>query len=159
MGLQTTIENGRWMCSLGGKIALGDNNQRLDVVGQSTARFGPSDPVTGAPPELVGVQGGLLANVGNIGRYRTDQFAVLPEFTCNLGYQLTPNATFFCGCNLIYMSDVARAGAQINPNINPGLVPTSFAFGQGGFFGSNPVTMIEEDMWIKGVNFGFRLRY
>lgn len=159
VGLQTTIEKGRWMCSLGGKVALGDNNQRLDVLGQSTARFGPSDPITGDPPELVGVQGGLLANVGNIGRYRSDQFAVLPEMTCRLGYQLTPNATIFCGCNLLYMSDVARAGAQINPVINPALVPTSGAFGQGGFIGNNPITMREEDVWIKGLNFGFRLRY
>src|SRR5690606_38189613 len=143
LGLQTEFRRGKWLLTMAGQVALGDLHQELEISGISTLQQEPPDPFTGEPGTISGVQGGLLANAGNIGRTTRDEFGVLPEFTCNLACQITPNLSAFVGYNVIWLGDVVRAGAQINPRINPGLVPTSFAYGQSGFVGANPPTMVE----------------
>ena len=46
--------------------------------------------------------GGLLALSSNIGNYSRSQFAVVPEFGMNLGYQLSPHLEFKFGYTFIY---------------------------------------------------------
>ena len=44
---------------------------------------------------------------------------MVPEIGFNLGYRITPQATVYVGYSLLYASNVARPGDQINRNINP----------------------------------------
>lgn len=63
--------------------------------------------------------GGYFALPINIGDHSRTAFAVVPEIKFNLGYRVTPAATFYVGYGFLYASKVARPGNQINRNINP----------------------------------------
>jgi hypothetical protein len=95
--------------------------------------------------------GGLLAQSTNSGAFENDEFAFLPELQFNLGYQLTDFTRARIGYTLLYLTDSARPGAQIDRSVDGRFldplagpfVPTNPAFG----FDSTSV-------WLQGVNFG-----
>lgn len=160
LGLQTRIRKNKFMLDIGAKVALGNLASRVDVNGFSTLTTQPGQPILNIPPHTSTIPGGLLANVGNIGRYRQNDFAVMPELTVNFGVQWTPHFSTFVGYNVIWLDNVLRPGAQINSNLNPALVPTSSAYGQDGFAGTNPVPLMREtDFWVQGINFGFHWEF
>src|SRR5204862_492234 len=70
-------------------------------------------------------QGGLLALPSNIGRYSRDRFAVLPEASINLGYQVTPWLRATAGYTFLYCSNVVRPGDQVNLAVNPTQLPSN----------------------------------
>ena len=101
--------------------------------------------------------GGLLALPGsNIGRFSKDRFAVVPEVGLNLGYQVTESVRAFVGYDFLYLSDVVRAGNQIDTRVNTNQLqrpmvaggPTAPAFTFNG-----------SDFWAQGLNFGLEFRY
>ncbi len=71
---------------------------------------------------------GLLAGRGNIGTYSSNQFSVVPEIGLTLGYQLTQRTRLTAGYTMIYWSNVARPGDQIDVNVNPNW-PNTVAIG------------------------------
>ncbi|QEG34144.1 BBP7 family outer membrane beta-barrel protein [Bythopirellula goksoeyrii] len=148
LGFDWGIERNRWSLSVLSKIGIGNNHQKVSIAGQTTLTPVENDP---PPPQ----EGGLLAQVSNIGDYERDSFCMIPEINLNLGYKLTPNLKLIGGYTLLYWTDVVRPGDQIDREINGTLVPR---------FGEEPNAVIppfrpqfvfnETNMLIQGFNLG-----
>jgi hypothetical protein len=138
---------GRWSADLRATVALGVTQQVVDVFGTTLSQ------APGSPASLS--TGGLLAQSSNIGRHVHDQFSVVPEVGLNLGYQFTNHIRGFVGYNFLYWSSVARPGNQIDPVVNPNLIPPQQPGGPQrpafAFHGS--------DFWAQGIQFGLDIRW
>jgi len=129
-------------------IAFGANQQIVQIDGTTT-----TTPPGGVPTTL---PGGLLTQTSNIGRYEQTTFAVMPEVGLKLGVQITDNIMIFGGYNFIYLSNVARAGDQIDLRVNPNLLPPANGLGGPAF----PAFAFKTtDFWVQGVSAGLRLSY
>ncbi len=132
------------------RLAVGNTRQTVTINGQTTVND-PNDPPVQTLP------GGLLAQTSNIGTYRQDEFAVVPEFSMNVGYQLTDHLRMTLGYNFIYWSNVVRPGDQISPYLNPNLFPPPadpFTGAQQPAFAFDTT-----DYWVQGINFGGEFRW
>ncbi len=133
------------------KLALGVSQELVTIDGASTLLN------NGQPVQTVA--GGVLAQSSNIGRSFHNEFAVVPEVGLNLGYQITSCLQAHIGYTFLYWSDVVRPGAQIDPLINPGLVPSDASFGASGGPNRPALPFHHSDFWAQGVNFGVELRF
>ena len=113
VGARAAYDQGPWVGSVTGKVALGTMQQRVSVNGSLETNDYNS---YGAPQ---GFPGAYFALPSNIGDHSHNTFAVVPEVALNLGYRLTPQATVYLSYSFLYASNVARPGEQINRNINP----------------------------------------
>lgn len=151
MGLRTEVRNGRLFVELQGKLALGNTQETIDIAGQTIlARPGFA---------LQALPGNLFALSSNIGRRTHNAFALLPEGNANFGWQPCDHLQFLIGYSFLYLSRVARAGAQIDRGLNPNLVPTSLFFGNPGGPARPAPLQTESDFWVQGFNFGFEILF
>lgn len=127
-----------------GKFALGANCR--------TAVINGATRVNGFDPET----GGFLALPSNIGRYRSSDFAVLPEIGLTVGYQLTNHLRVMGGYTLLYWDHLSRPGDQIDLRVNTSQPPLG-----GGLVGpARPAFAFgDSDFWAQGLSVGFELRY
>lgn len=133
------------------RLGVGNTRQTVRINGRTTINAPENDPQTQT------LQGGLLAQSSNIGTYRDNQFAVVPEFNANVGYQLTDHFRLMFGYTFIYWSNVVRPGDQIDRDVNPELLPPP----------ADPITGAQRpgfafdttDYWVQGLNFGFEYRW
>jgi hypothetical protein len=151
-GLRTEVRHGMWSVMAAGKIAIGNMEYRADIDGRTAF-------IDFARGTAGGTFGGLLANAGNIGRYKDDEFVVIPEGTINVGIALTRSLTGFVGYNYLWISDVVRPGTLAGPVVNTATVPLSPNYGAAGRPAAPRVVLERDDYWVQGVNFGFQLRY
>ncbi len=134
-----------------GKIALGATEQRVAIDGFSVLNT-PGAGVTVAP-------GGILAQTTNGGTHSRSVFSVVPELGLNVGWQFTPWLSANLGYTYLYWSDVVRPGAQIDPRVNPFVVPTDQNFGGGPSTGHPAFVFHSSDFWAQGLNVGLTLRF
>ncbi|MCI0361147.1 MAG: BBP7 family outer membrane beta-barrel protein [Planctomycetaceae bacterium] len=114
MGSSMSWCKGCWSLDILSKLAIGSTRSRIDIAGSTIiTEEGQSETF----------QGGLLAQRTNIGHREFDEFAVVPELGVTVGYQLNPCWRVTLGYTFIYWSRVARAGDQIDRDINTGLLP------------------------------------
>jgi hypothetical protein len=140
----------RWNFNLLGKFAMGVSQQLVTINGATTLYTPGAAPVTTA--------GGILAQSSNIGRYFSDQFAVVPEIGLNLGYQVTPGLQIKFGYTFLFLSSVARPGDQIDRRVNSNNVPTDAGFGTAGGPAVPAFSFIHSDYWAQGLNVGLEFR-
>ncbi len=159
------LQRNRWMLDLYPRIALGSTHSTVDINGSTrvTAADGvQSWPLpNGGSSATATSNGGLLAQSTNIGHYAQDNFAVVPEFDLNLGFQLTRHTRFIVGYSGLYWSCVARAGEQIDRNVNSSYIPGSPSTG-----GSTPTgparpqfSFQDTGFWAQGINVGLDCRW
>ena len=138
---------GRWSADMRATVGLGVTQQIVDISGSTLSQ------APGQTSQLS--QGGLLAQSTNIGRHVHEQFGVVPEIGLNIGYQFTNHIRGFVGYNFLYWSSVVRPGNQIDPVVNPNLIPPSQPGGPArpgfDFHGS--------DFWAQGIQFGLDIRW
>jgi hypothetical protein len=151
LGLETELRRGRFFVDMTGKIAIGNMHERLSVDGSTTR-------------EVAGVgtmaQGGLLALSSNIGNSTRNEFAYVPEGTVKFGYQWTQRISTYIGANGLHMSRVMRPGEQIDPVVNPVLVPSNTQQFGGTFGESRPLPVNKQsDFWAMGGTIGLSIRY
>jgi hypothetical protein len=92
---------------------------------------------------------GLLARPSNIGHYSDTRFAFLPELGVNASYRLTPSLSLRAGYSLIYLTDVLRAGEQIDTSI-----------GTAGGSPPHPQANLDPtSLWVQGINLGLEWRH
>lgn len=99
-----------WFLGVRSGIALGVVHQSVDINGVTTII-----PPGGAP---VTYAGGLLAQPSNIGHYERDMFAVMPWVGVRFGCQVTERLRTYVGYDFFYLSNVLRAGEQIDTRVN-----------------------------------------
>jgi hypothetical protein len=161
-GLRGSYSFNRIVVDATAKVALGDVRQQTTINGTTTSNLITFvNAVPGAP--LLNYAGGIFAQPSNIGTFSRDTFAVLPELDLNVGYQVVNWARVFVGYSFLYVSNVARPGNAINPQLNvtripfntdpagPNLAPTGPAQPAFNFNGSN--------FWAQGMNLGLELRF
>ncbi len=148
IGLMFEMQRRRWSLELLTKIALGTTQEIVTINGATVSDEG-GDVVTDP--------GGLLAQRTNIGTHKQNQFTAVPELGVTLGYQLTRHTRLSVGYSMIYWSRVARAGDQIDLDVNPNLLPpevTPFAGPERPRF-----NLVESDFWAHGLTAGVDVRW
>ena len=149
VGLRGEMCLGRFFAVASAKVALGDCQQSVDI-GGFTQFTTPAGAVNTQP-------GGLLALPSNSGHFFADRFAVVPEGTLTVGYQVTEHLCVTFGYTFLYWSNVARPGDQIDRNINPAALPTS---GTAGMQSNHPAFSLQDtNFWAQGLTFGLELRF
>ena len=142
IGLKGHLARGCWSWDVLGKVGIGNLNERVSIFGQTTIT-----PLAGAP---ITNPGGLLAQPSNIGNYSRNKFIYVPELTANLRYYVNRCVSFHVGYNIIWLSDLALSGQQIDFGVNPaqpvGPARPAFAFR-------------DQDYWLQGINFGMNFDF
>jgi hypothetical protein len=151
VGLEAGVRFGRLTIDFRGKLALGQMQQVAHV-------NGATDVLTPNGSTIL-FQGGLLALRSNIGRHERDELAFIPEVGLNVGWQLTRHWKVLAGYSLLWVSTVARAGAQIDPVVNTTQFP--ILSGNGPLVGpARPAfSFAGSDFWAQGLNLGLELRF
>jgi hypothetical protein len=144
----------RWTLDLRATVALGSNQQRLEIDGGQTRA-----PLAGGGTFTA--VGGLLALPTNIGEYERNVFSVVPEVGVNVGYQVTDHWRAFVGYNFLYWSNVIRPGDQIDTTVDVTRVPRFVPPGANvPPDGPRPAVLFQNtDFWAQGVNFGAEYRW
>jgi Putative beta barrel porin-7 (BBP7) len=102
---------------------------------------------------------GLLAVSSNSGGHVRDVFAVVPEVDLDARYEVTRHIVVSLGYEFLYWSQVARAGQQVDTNVNPNLVPTSNTYGLPATSQQPRLSIHDTDFWVQGVHLGLELRF
>lgn len=149
LGFDTQWRRGRWKLDALLKMGIGNTNTQVSIDG-STA-------ITTSLGRNV-YSGGILALASNSGVHESNQFSVMPEVGFTLSYDLTARLTASIGYTLLYWSDVARPGDQIDLNVDSAQFPS----------GANPTptaavnpafALHTSDFWAQGVNLGLNFRF
>ena len=146
LGLTGEFRRGRWGLRALAKVALGNNHEVVRINGGTVVTV----PSVASASNV----GGLLAQQTNIGTFTQDEFAVLPEASLSLFYQVTCNVRATVGYNFLYLSHVLRPGDQIDFGLNPTQFPPGTLTGP-----ARPALAFNDtDFWAQGLNFGIEVR-
>lgn len=130
-----------WTLEILGKLAIGKVNSEVTIDGQI---------ITVASTGTTVNPNGLLAQPTNIGTYERDKLATATEVGVKLKRTFGNGIDFTIGYTFLYLSDVLRAGDQIDPNINVSQLPpgplTGAAFPEFEFQSSG--------FWAQGLSLG-----
>jgi hypothetical protein len=167
LGFRTEARSGMFTGTIVAKVALGDMNERVQILGDTT--FVDTTGRSGTPTTFGlasavnsgrgGAVGGVLANPGNIGTYVRDRFTYIPQIGGNWGIAITGGLTAWIGVDFLYFPEVVRPGQAAQPFISSTSLPFSPNFGAPGGPRSLPFKFQGEDLWVGGVNVGMMLRY
>jgi hypothetical protein len=152
IGLRNEMRYGMWSLNTTAKFGIGHMHQVLQIQGNTS--FANTQTL------LAGTSfGGLYANSSNIGKFDNDEFAVIPELSVNVGLNLTRQLSMYVGVTTLYVNRVARPGDQLNPVIDPTVVPFSQFYGLGGSVPGTSTLFNQNEFWLYGVNFGLTFKY
>jgi hypothetical protein len=120
--------------------------------GSSSLAPGALSPITAA--------GGLYALPSNIGSRDRTAFAVVSEVGATVGYQVTGNLRVFGGYNVLSFTNVARAGEQINRNVNATFIPDPTTGTAAGVGAASPLFKHRDsDFYAHGWTAGVEWRW
>jgi len=155
LGARARYDADRWYGSGSLTVGLGGMVQSVDVSGSLlTNDFNDF----AAPKTYVG---GYYALPSNIGGHSRTEFAVVPELRLGVGYRLTPSASLYVAYDLLYASNVARPGEQVDRNINP-TQNTAWTEEVDSVTEGTPAPTFSFDstsFWAQGVNLGLSIRF
>jgi Putative beta barrel porin-7 (BBP7) len=132
LGAELHIHYNKFFLDLWGKAALGVNDETIEI-----------NAVTIADGQTFA--GGSVAAPAFIGNHHRDQFAVVPQFGINLGFECGQHLRFSAGYTFLYLTDAARPGAQIDALL--------------GTPSSSPFPFQSGEFWIQGLNLGLEFRF
>ncbi len=146
LGLAGEWKRGLWTLEWRGTLALGANFNSAGINGMTTADFGSGTTT---------VPGGLLALSSNSGNFSQTRFSAVPELALKAGYQVAPQWRLIAGYDLLYWTEVQRAGGLIDTTINPNLIPLPLP---GGPPRPQPMSNTSP-LLAQGFNVGVRYTY
>lgn len=146
-GLDTRWQSDGLSLSLRTSIAVGYSREIVRIRGETT---------TQVPPDVARTRtGGLLALPTNSGTFPRSDAAILPQVGLTVGYALGESARVSVGYDFLYLSNAARAAAQIDPVINTTQLPPGTLTGlRRPFFNYQ-----SSEVWAQGVRFGLEVTY
>src|SRR5262249_27230084 len=110
LGLVGELERGPWSFEWRAKVALGANFNEAQINGSTTASLGGVTATT---------VGGILTGPSNSGNFAQTRFAVVPDVELKAGYQFAPQWRAVVGYEVLYWTNVQRAGGLIDTTVNP----------------------------------------
>ena len=135
-----------WSLEILAKLAIGNVNSEATIDGQT---------ITIASTGTTVDQSGLLAQGTNIGTYERDKIGTATEVGIKLKRACCNGIDLTVGYTFLYLSDVLRAGDQIDTNINVSQLPpgtlTGAPFPEFGFQSTG--------FWAQGLSFGIEGRF
>jgi hypothetical protein len=144
-------KRGMFTVSVLGKVAVGVNQQLVQINGSSTLA------TPGVAPQTV--PAGVLAVSSNTGRFFRDEVSVLPEVGVRLSVQITDNLSAHVGYTLLWWDNVVRPGDTVDHSVEPALVPTIPIFGTATP-GAHPAFQFRNtDFWAQGADVGLTVSY
>jgi hypothetical protein len=131
----------------------------MDEVVNVTGGFASNPPLF--PTATAATPAGFYALPSNIARHTQTGFAVVPEVTANVGYNITYNIRAYLGYSFLYIDNVARPGTQIDHAISTAQSPV---------LGGNPnipltaqtvpaFSFTRTDFWAQGLNLGLQIAF
>ena len=152
-GVRYEVALDRWNFDTSAMLAMGLMRETIRIAGATTVTngaFGFADGTTA---------GGIFAEPSNIGAAQRDVFAAVPELHFKVGYTLTPAIQPYFAYNVLFLSDVARPGNQIDRNINP--TQNAFFVPPGTLVGAGlPLATIHgTGLCVQGMQIGLEFRY
>jgi hypothetical protein len=152
LGARLEGKVGRIIIGLDGKLAMGVNNQQINIVGASSV-VQPDGVVRTSP-------GGVLAQPTNMGQFNSSHFSLVPEVGVDLGLQVTSWMQVRVGYNFLYWTEVIRPGGQLDPVLNGNQVPGVDRFGMFPGGPARPAVLFNQDhYWAQGLSVGLRFTY
>jgi len=136
-----------WSLELAGKIALGNTQAESTIAGQTKTTV-PTGESSTQPA-------GLLAQRTNIGTWEDSQFSTITEGGVTLRRRLPWNLSFVTGYSVLFWTNVARAGDQIDRSINTTQIPPGTLSGDPRPAPTENTT----DFWAQGLRFGLEYNY
>ena len=138
-------------------LGLGDTAERININGASQTNIGTNTTV-------VNYAGGVFAQPSNMGNYDANHFAVVPEGDFSVGYAFCSWARVLIGYDILYISDVARPGSQIDSGINvyrsgvvqaaqPPITAPATDPNRPGYSGA------QSSFWAQGLTLGVELHF
>jgi hypothetical protein len=156
LGARLEARHGILFANITPRVGFGSNHQTVQVDGRTTVAGRP--PVAGGL-FAVGRNGPPTGREANNGRDIENRFTLMTEVGGQAGIQVTNGMRVAVGYNFLYLNNVARPGKQIDPAVNPRLVPASDAFGTlSGVRAPNP-TFDREPFWAHGATFAIEFIY
>lgn len=150
LGWKYRMTRGYWTYDAMLRLGIGNTRQTVRINGQTVI----TDP---ANPPAQTLTGGLLAQTSNIGTYKQNEFSVIPEFSANIGYQLTDHLRATAGYTFLYWSNVVRPGDHISTDLNPNQLPPEadpfVGVRRPGF------AFDTTDYWAQGLSYGLEYRW
>jgi hypothetical protein len=139
-----------------GEIAVGYVHESVEADGLS--RFlGNTIPTGFAAGQLIQYPAGVFAQGLQLGRRIQDPFAVVPQLGLQVGYNVSSNVRVYAGYDILYVSDVVRAGDQLDRRM---ALPTAGALGVNGIITVPPVAGFNHtDFWAQGFTFGASFKF
>jgi hypothetical protein len=131
------------------RVDVGDMSRRTTIAGVTGVTVPGVAPVVSP--------GGLLALASNSGSFRSSSCAVIPEIDLRAGYRVTEWLRVTAGYSLIVLTEVARAGDQVDLRVNPNLLPNSPMPGVGPRLPA--FVQNKTDAWVQGITFGAELSW
>ncbi len=157
IGTRAEYRLGPAFFNVSSSVAVGPNHETITISGATR------DPNTGnvQPGGLLAVGQAISAGNtgGNIGRQITDRITVVPEAAAQVGVQVTRHVRLSAGYQFLYMNDVARPGPQVDPVINPRLVPISPTFGTLSGQAAPRITIARNDFFAHGALLRVEVNY
>lgn len=150
IGSNIRWQRDRWSLDMRPVLAMGVTRQRLEIEGFQA--------VTLRGQQTQYFNGGLYAIPGNLGTFSSSKFAVVPEITLTVGYQVTEHLRAFAGYNFLYWSSVIRPAEQIDRNIDINRIPNFER--AGAVNGVFPRPLFDQnDFWAQGLTLGAEYRW
>jgi len=147
LGAWAQRRSGNFSMDVIAKVALGNMNHDISTQGETVS----AQPNVAA----VTVPGGLLVQRSNLGTFEDNGFAVMPEVSTNLGYQINPYIDLTVGYTFMYWSRVVRPGDTIDRVVD--------LRQQGGNLPDvqqRPAIQFNDtSYWLQGLTFGMNFRY
>lgn len=148
IGLKARRRKGRWQADLGLGLGIGATRQESDIAGYSRIRNGSGGSE---------FANGFLAQPTNIGNYEDTVFSLVPRLEFDLEWEFADGWSATVGYNLLYWTNVLRAGEQIDGTVNADLLAPAIVGGTGG---NRPTaTLNESDYLAHGISFGIERRF
>jgi len=150
LGMTAQYQRNCLLLKVKGKLALGAMCEDIDIHGKLfTNDFNGFGSVQSFPA-------GYLGMPTNNGPHSCTRFAVIPEINIDLGYQVTCLIKVQIGYTFLYVSNVLRAGNQIDRTINTTQAPAISGIASTAVVGvKRPKPLLKaSDLWAQGLNIG-----
>jgi hypothetical protein len=134
----------RWGFQVLGKIGLGATRAANSISGSTTT-------VDIGDDSLTTTAGGLLALPSNMGDFNDARFGTFSELGLSVQYYVGCQLRLSVGYTVVYWTELARAGDQVQLDVNPSQIGGVALIGPSRprFPGRNT------DFWAQGITFGF----
>lgn len=157
--------SGAWFFQGTAAVALGVMQENADINGLSRTSSGTINYPTVNAGGMI-LPGGIFAQRSNGGSHSSDRFAVVPEASLRIGYQLTKALRLSLGYTFLFASGVERPGNMLDRRINStlsGLADASRASGQTHNAAAGPALpafhLHDSSFWAQGITFGVECRF